>query len=77
MGMNGAMGGGMGVSAGYGNTFGGGAPYKYLRPQVPPPADPRVVSWFQAVDHTGTGHIDAEQLRSALMNGEYTNFVSV
>lgn len=77
MGMNGAMGGGMGMSAGYGSSFGGGAPYRYLRPQVPPPADPRVVSWFQAVDHNGSGHIDAAQLRSALMNGEYTNFVGL
>lgn len=36
--------------------------------------DPHVVEWFRLVDTDGSGHIIAEELQEALVNGDYTQF---
>ncbi|TCD67765.1 hypothetical protein EIP91_011951 [Steccherinum ochraceum] len=64
-------GGGYGAPGGYGGPggFGGNAP-----PVAPPGADPQLWSWFTAVDMDRSGHISAQELQKALVNGDWTPF---
>jgi len=36
--------------------------------------DPAVAQWFQAVDQDNNGHIDAQELSQALVNGDMSHF---
>ncbi|KAF5354368.1 hypothetical protein D9758_010776 [Tetrapyrgos nigripes] len=40
----------------------------------PPGADPQLWTWFSTVDTDGSGHITAQELERALMNGDWTPF---
>ena len=44
----------------------------YPRPQVQ--VDPSVQQWFSAVDSDRSGHINAQELQRALVNGNWSNF---
>ncbi|KIK61023.1 hypothetical protein GYMLUDRAFT_260990 [Collybiopsis luxurians FD-317 M1] len=53
----------------------GGAPGGYPPPRgAPPGADPQLWNWFAAVDTDGSGHINAQELERALINGDWTPF---
>jgi len=41
---------------------------------VPVGADPQLWQWFTAVDVDGSGAISAQELRQALLNGDWSNF---
>ncbi|KAF9262595.1 EF-hand [Marasmius fiardii PR-910] len=58
-----------GAPPGYGGGQGYGAP-----PGAPPGADPQLWSWFSAVDVDRSGHITADELQRALINGDWTPF---
>lgn len=46
-----------------------------MRESVPPPgADPKLWSWFVAVDVDRSGSISASELQRALINGDWTTF---
>jgi Ca2+-binding EF-hand superfamily protein len=46
-----------------------------MRESVPPPgADPKLWSWFIAVDVDQSGSISATELQRALINGDWTHF---
>jgi len=46
-----------------------------MRESVPPPgADPKLWSWFVAVDVDRSGSISASELQRALINGDWTSF---
>ncbi|KAK7472141.1 hypothetical protein VKT23_000263 [Stygiomarasmius scandens] len=62
---------------GYGQAPPPGAPGGFAagRPMGPPPgADPQLWNWFTAVDTDNSGHITAQELERALMNGDWTPF---
>ncbi|KAN0137959.1 EF-hand [Lactarius tabidus] len=45
------------------------------KPRPPPPgADPQLWEWFDKVDKDQSGDIDATELQSALINGEWSHF---
>ena len=44
----------------------------YAKPQVQ--VDPSVQQWFSAVDSDRSGHINAQELQRALVNGNWSNF---
>ncbi|ESK91423.1 hypothetical protein Moror_2696 [Moniliophthora roreri MCA 2997] len=47
----------------------------YGAPAGPPPgADPQLWQWFNAVDVDRSGHISADELQRALINGDWTPF---
>jgi len=48
----------------------GGYSGGYGQPQV----DPSVAQWFQAVDSDRSGHITADELKRALVNGNWSHF---
>ena len=58
--------GGYGVAA----TYPGGNPGVFGQPQI----DPQVVQWFQSVDTDRSGQITSDELRRALVNGNWSNF---
>ncbi|KXN87078.1 Peflin [Leucoagaricus sp. SymC.cos] len=62
--------GGVGCDQGYGGGF---APLNQA-PGPPPGADPQLWSWFTAVDTDRSGHITAEELQRALINGDWSPF---
>ncbi|KAH8930472.1 EF-hand [Atractiella rhizophila] len=86
----GGYGGGHGPShgggGGYGPPSGGPPPHQgggyppqghSGRPPAPPPAgdhDPNLYGWFKAVDHDRSGHISAQELQQALVNGDWSPF---
>merc|ERR1712062_193443 len=49
------------------------APGGYGQPQQPQ-VDPSVQQWFSAVDTDRSGHISAQELQRALVNGNWSNF---
>ncbi|KAF5387237.1 hypothetical protein D9757_006872 [Collybiopsis confluens] len=52
-----------------------GHPGGFGAPQGPPPgADPQLWNWFSAVDTDRSGHINADELERALINGDWTPF---
>ncbi|KAG7091386.1 hypothetical protein E1B28_010424 [Marasmius oreades] len=62
---------------GYGGPpgYGGGQSQGYGAPAGPPPgADPQLWNWFSAVDVDRSGHITADELQRALINGDWTPF---
>jgi len=67
----GGYGGGYGGAPAYGapGGFSGGPP-----PAPPPGADPQLWGWFTAVDVDRSGHISANELQKALVNGDWTPF---
>jgi len=54
-----------GGPAGYGGY--GAAP-------PPPQVDPNIMSWFRAVDTDNSGQINADELKKALVNGNWSHF---
>lgn len=52
----------------------GPAAWAANRPHVPMSSDPQIVSWFKSQDRNNRGLINDLELRSALMNGDRTNF---
>ncbi|KAL0064073.1 hypothetical protein AAF712_008932 [Marasmius tenuissimus] len=65
---------GGGPQGGYGGSqggYGGGPGYA----QGPPPGhDPQLWQWFSAVDTDRSGHITADELQRALVNGDWSAF---
>ncbi|KAJ8094258.1 hypothetical protein PM082_006797 [Marasmius tenuissimus] len=65
---------GGGPQGGYGGPqggYGGGPGYA----QGPPPGhDPQLWQWFSAVDTDRSGHITADELQRALVNGDWSAF---
>jgi len=61
---------GYGGPTGYGGGF---APPTQAR-AAPQGADPQLWSWFSAVDTDRSGHITAQELERALINGDWTPF---
>ncbi|THU83479.1 EF-hand [Dendrothele bispora CBS 962.96] len=62
---------------GYGQLPPPGAPGGFAagRPMgAPPGADPQLWNWFAAVDTDNSGHITAQELERALMNGDWSPF---
>lgn len=54
---------------------GGAGGFAVMRESVPPPgADPKLWSWFVAVDVDRSGSISASELQRALINGDWTSF---
>lgn len=46
-----------------------------LAPQAPPPGcDQQLWSWFKAVDTDNSGHLSADELQKALINGDWSPF---
>ncbi|KAK3884810.1 hypothetical protein Pcinc_010938 [Petrolisthes cinctipes] len=43
-------------------------------PGAPPGVDPNIASWFRAVDQDNSGQINAQELRQALQNGNWSQF---
>ncbi|XP_071544282.1 peflin isoform X2 [Panulirus ornatus] len=43
-------------------------------PGAPPGVDPNIASWFRAVDQDNSGQINAQELRQALQNGNWSHF---
>ncbi|CAL1711682.1 unnamed protein product [Somion occarium] len=70
-GYGGPPGGGYGGAAAYGGPggFAGGPP-----PAPPAGADPQLWSWFTSVDLDRSGHITANELQKALINGDWSPF---
>lgn len=48
--------------------------HQHLQPGAPPGADPQVWHWFAAVDTDRSGYITANELQTALINGNGTRF---
>ncbi|KAF9494146.1 EF-hand [Pleurotus eryngii] len=67
--------GGGGAPGGYGAPSGYGGGFQQPPPQGPPPgADPQLWQWFSSVDTDRSGHISAQELERALINGDWTPF---
>ena len=43
-------------------------------PAPPPGADPTLWNWFITVDHDNSGQITGDELKQALINGNWTHF---
>ncbi|KAF4598849.1 hypothetical protein EYR38_007259 [Pleurotus pulmonarius] len=66
---------GGGAPGGYGAPSGYGGGFQQPPPQGPPPgADPQLWQWFSTVDTDRSGHISAQELERALINGDWTPF---
>ncbi|KAF9443888.1 EF-hand [Macrolepiota fuliginosa MF-IS2] len=73
-----AAGGGYGAppaGGGYGGPAGYGGGFTSNQSRPPPPgSDPQLWQWFSAVDTDRSGHITAQELERALINGDWTPF---
>ncbi|CAO1635120.1 unnamed protein product [Parajaminaea phylloscopi] len=70
-------GGGYGQQSGPPGGYGayGNRPQAFNQSTGPPPgADPQLWSWFIAVDHDGSGKINANELQAALVNADNSTF---
>jgi len=54
--------------------YGGHSQPIYQYSQPPPGSDPQLWQWFNAVDSNRSGSIDLNELKTALMNGNWTSF---
>ncbi|KAJ2655943.1 hypothetical protein IW148_005838 [Coemansia sp. RSA 1199] len=61
-------------AGGYGGGYGGGATSPYGGGGNPGGEFQQLQYWFRAVDTDGSGQLDSEELRQALVNGDWSRF---